>query len=39
MHSNTESSQALDDAGWDVDDLTATTDTEVESGKMTSLFL
>ncbi len=39
MYFNTESSQAVDDAGGDVDDLTAATDTEVESGKMTFIFL
>ncbi len=38
MYSNVESSQALDNAGGDADDLTATTASEVESGTMTILY-
>ncbi len=35
MYSNTEVNRALDNAGGDADDLTATTASEVESGKIT----
>ncbi len=39
LYSNVESSQALDNAGGDADELTATIVTEVGSGKMITLFL
>ncbi len=39
MYSYVDSSQALDNAGGNADELTVTIVTEVGSGKMTTLFL
>ncbi len=39
LYSNVESSQALDNVGGVADDQTATTASEVESGKLTTLYI
>ncbi len=38
MYSNVEANQALDNVGGDADDQIATTASEVESGKLTTLY-
>ncbi len=39
MYSDVETSQASDNFGGDVEDLTTTTASEVESGKLTTLYI